>query len=246
MVWLDAGIEGVVLDAVGTVIDPDPPVALAYAAAAQRQGIRIPVEEVRRRFHHAFAQDDLHRGDGPLSTDEATERLRWWRIVEQTLPEVPDPDRAFRELWDHFGSAVSWKLYRDWVPVLNILIDHGLRIVIGSNFDSRLRAVVSRMPELHGRVDLVISSEIGWRKPHPAFYLKTFETLALKPHQILWIGDDPDRDLAGPRAVGARSILLDREGRHTGLTPRVTDARALLGTLPTEPTPAHPCWTAHA
>ena len=44
------GIEGIVLDAVGTLIDPSPSVAEAYAAAALRQGLVVDESEVKRRF----------------------------------------------------------------------------------------------------------------------------------------------------------------------------------------------------
>ena len=45
----------------------------------------------------------MHAEQGVLSTDEATERRRWRMIVTGVLPEVAEPDRAFDELWDHFG-----------------------------------------------------------------------------------------------------------------------------------------------
>ncbi|MBV8233824.1 MAG: hypothetical protein JO329_27920, partial [Planctomycetaceae bacterium] len=41
------GIQGIVLDAVGTLIDPSPPVAEVYAAAARRQGVHLEVAVVK-------------------------------------------------------------------------------------------------------------------------------------------------------------------------------------------------------
>ena len=90
---------------------------------------------------------------------------------------------------------------------------------IASNFDARLRGVVAGLPELAGLGDsLVISSEVGYRKPHPAFYRAACESLGLPPGRVLCVGDDPENDVLGPdRARASRAVLLDRSGaRPTG------------------------------
>ena len=107
------GIRGIVFDAVGTLIKPVPSVAEAYTAAARRQGVVLDPEEVKARFHVHFQSDKVHAEQGVLSTDEATERRRWRMIVTGVLPEVAEPDRAFDELWDHFGRPDSWRCYPD-------------------------------------------------------------------------------------------------------------------------------------
>ena len=103
------GIEGIVLDAVGTLIDPEPSVARAYAAAALRQGLVVDVAEVKRRFGRHFRNDEVDEQLGPMATDEAIEHRRWRRIVANVLPDLPDLDRGFEELWDHFGRPEAWR-----------------------------------------------------------------------------------------------------------------------------------------
>ncbi len=107
------GIEGIVLDAVGTLITPQPTVASAYTAAAAHQGVTLEERDVRSRFHQHF-RDDESRGD--CNTDEALELQRWRRIVGAVLPEIPDQERAFRELWDHFSRAEAWRCFEDVAP----------------------------------------------------------------------------------------------------------------------------------
>src|SRR4051794_14224526 len=99
---LRGGGAGVVFDAVGTLIEPCPSVADVYTAAAARQGVVLDRDEVKGRFHRFFRHDELDEARGPLATDESIERRRWERIVSDVLAEVPDPARAFEELWDHF------------------------------------------------------------------------------------------------------------------------------------------------
>ena len=222
------GIEGIVFDAVGTLIDPFPSVADVYAEAALRQGIVLDRAEVKSRFHRHFRNDEVDEARGPLVTDEATEHRRWRRIVADVLPEVPDAERAFRELWDHFGRASAWRPYADVGPALKQLHHTGMRLLIGSNFDARLRAVVHGLPALEAWVEsLVISSELGFRKPHRAFYETACARLGLPPERVLCVGDDVENDVLGPRRAGCRGVLLDRQGYRPDNLPYLSDLTAL-------------------
>ncbi len=107
------GILGIVFDAVGTLIRPVPSVADAYAATAARQGVYLEPEVVRARFHVHFGNDEVRGDGGAHSTDEATERWRWRKIVMGVLPEIPQVDRAFDELWEHFSTPESWRCFPD-------------------------------------------------------------------------------------------------------------------------------------
>jgi putative hydrolase of the HAD superfamily len=228
------GIEGIVLDAVGTLIDPFPPVADVYLAAAGRQGVELDRSEVRTRFHRCFRNDELDETRGPLVTDEAIERRRWHRIVTQVLPELPDPERGFAELWQHFARPSSWRCYPDVAPALRALWASGVPVRIASNFDARLRQVVAGLDELAGGYGgLVISSEVGFRKPHPAFYRAACASLGLPTGRVLCVGDDPENDALAPRRAGLRGVLIDRSGTHTAVpdVPRVTSLLALVESL---------------
>ncbi|RUL89652.1 HAD family hydrolase [Tautonia sociabilis] len=220
------GVRGVVLDAVGTLIDPRPSVAEAYAEAARRQGVVFDPGEVRLRFSEHVRRDEVDDLRGPMITDEEIEHRRWRRIVEAVLPGLPEPDRAFLELWEHFGRPEAWRCFEDVAPAVRLLRGAGLAIRVGSNFDGRLRKVLLGLPELAELADsAVISSEVGYRKPHPSFYLAACERLELPPGRVLSIGDDPENDEAGALRAGLAAALIDRSGR---MEPRPGVFRDLL------------------
>jgi putative hydrolase of the HAD superfamily len=222
-------IAGIVLDAVGTLIKPVPSVAEAYTEAARRQGVALDCDEVRARFNLHFQSDEVRGDRGIYSTDEATEIWRWQRIVTKVLPEVPEPKRAFEELWDHFRRPGSWRCFPDVAPALRAIHEAGIVVCVGSNFDSRLRQVVLGMPQLAWAVDaLVISSEVGYRKPHPAFFQAVCERLALSPQQVLCVGDDLENDVRGAQQAGLSALLLDRGTTHAHDLPHVPDLTALV------------------
>jgi len=223
------GILGIVFDAVGTLIRPDPSVAEAYAATAARQGVRLQPDVVRSRFQVHFENDEVRGNGGALSTDEATERRRWRKIVMGVLPEIPHADRAFDELWEHFSTPGSWRCFADVAPALRALAAQGLTVCVGSNFDGRLRRVVQGLPELADCVDsLVISSEVGFRKPHPSFYHAACARLALPPERVLCVGDDLENDVRGAIRAGLSGMLVDRAARAPDDLPHVPNLTALV------------------
>lgn len=229
--WFD-GIRGVIFDAVHTLIVPTVPVHETYVAEARRQGVELETATIRDRFRRHFRDDEALERSGALTTDEERERERWRRIVRAVLPELPDPDEGFDRLWNDFGLPGSWRCPEDVAPTLDAIRARSLPIGMASNFDTRLRTVVAGLAELSGRIDkLVISSEIGHRKPGPGFYRGAFETMGLSAETILWIGDDPENDVAGPIRAGARALLLDRADRHANFTPapRIRRLTKLIG-----------------
>jgi putative hydrolase of the HAD superfamily len=222
-------IAGIVLDAVGTLIKPVPSVADAYREAARRQGVEVNRDEVRARFNLHFQSDEVRGQRGIHSTDEATEIWRWRRIVSKVLPEVPDPQTAFDELWDHFGQPDSWRCFADVAPALQALHEAGIAICVGSNFDRRLRRVVLGLPELHWAIDgLIISSEVGFRKPHPSFFQAVCDHLRLPQSRVLCVGDDLENDVRGAMRAGLSALLLDRSSERPADVPHVPDLLALV------------------
>ena len=214
---LGNGPMGVAFDAVGTLIGPDPPVAEAYAEAASRQGVVLDRGVIEARFHQSFRAAEVDEARGPLATDEPTERRRWRRIVANVLPEVPDSARAFEELWTHFGRPDAWRCFPDVGSAVEALRRRGVPVRIASNFDGRLRAVVRGLPDLAELSQaLVISSEVGYRKPHPEFFRAVCAALALPPERILSVGDDAENDVLGAERAGLRGLWIDRRGRRAG------------------------------
>jgi putative hydrolase of the HAD superfamily len=194
--------------------------------------VELEVEAVRARFRSAFARDESDEARGPMSTSEEIEHRRWRRIVGSVLPEVPDAGRAFEELWDHFARPDSWRCFEDAGPAVAALRGAGLEVLVGSNFDSRLRGVLRGLDGLEALAEsAVVSSEVGYRKPHPAFYRSLSDRLGLEPGRIAFVGDDPANDLDGPAAAGLRALLLDRAGRYGAGPDRLADLAQLPGKL---------------
>ena len=224
----------VVFDAVGTLIQPEPSVAVAYQKIGAQHGSRLTAAQAGERFRRAFRRSETEffpnrpqSGSVWLSSD-AIERARWRWIVEEVLPDVDNLDRCFEDLWNHFAQPTSWSCFEEVGATFNALTDAGFRLAIATNFDSRLHSVCEGHPALNSIERRFVSSEIGYRKPAPQFYASLILECGAEPNQILMIGDNFAHDVAGPLASDMAAILLDR-----GMTRESPDAiRSLLQLVP--------------
>jgi putative hydrolase of the HAD superfamily len=222
------GVRAVFFDAVGTLIQPEPSAADAYAAVGRRHGSRLPADVIRGRFVAAFeAEERLDAGRGHR-TDEERERQRWLAVVAAVLDDVRDSRRCFDELYEHFAGPQAWRCEAGAGAVLAALRAEGYAVGVASNFDRRLRAVVAGLPELAPLEHLAISSEVGWKKPAPQFFAALAAMTGLSPGEVLLVGDDPENDFHGARRAGLSSLMLGPRA-DGDLTPGIASLAEMLG-----------------
>ena len=114
---------------------------------------------------------------------------------------------AMTQLWersDHF------ELYADALPVLAELRRLGLLLGLVSNTGRDLDEFIRH----HGLdVDAALASrQHGKTKPDPTIFRAVLDRLGVEPAESAMVGDSPEDDVAGARALGMRAFLLDREG----------------------------------
>jgi len=55
---------------------------------------------------------------------------------------------------------------------------------------------------------VVISDEVGWRKPHPKIFQIFLDELKLDPDEAIYVGDDLKYDIEGAKAAGMKTVLV--------------------------------------
>ncbi|WP_425617122.1 HAD-IA family hydrolase [Anatilimnocola sp. NA78] len=216
---MTSAVDLVLFDAVGTLMFPDPPVAIAYERVGRKFGCETSAAEISGHFRHAFrtSYDPSHSGQ-PLRTSEAHELSRWQAIVGAVFCDAPisATEIIFPALWQHFAEPQHWRLFEDVQPVIEGLLARGYRVGIASNFDQRLLNICQAFPVLSQCEPIFISSQVGWSKPSPEYYRHIEQATGVSPDRILMIGDDEQNDVLQPRSLGWQARWLVREETAPG------------------------------
>ena len=62
---------------------------------------------------------------------------------------------------------------------------------------------------LSGFFDLVVvSEEVGWRKPSPNIFKYALNKLQIQAHEAVYIGDSPNEDIKGAKQAGLRTVFV--------------------------------------
>ncbi|MDH5439916.1 MAG: HAD family hydrolase [Candidatus Bathyarchaeota archaeon] len=112
-----------------------------------------------------------------------------------------------------YGPIVDdYHIFNDVKEVLGRLADGGLRLGLVTNnqsTDFHLR-LLARF-DLRKFFDaIVVSSELGVRKPHKRAFLHCLRELGVRSMNAVFVGDDPLHDVQGAKNVGMRCIWVKR------------------------------------
>lgn len=220
-------INAIYFDAVGTLLHPDPPARVVYAEVGRRFGSRCL--DVANRFAKAFAEEESLDRESAWRTSEEREQTRWRRIVSRVLDDVNDPQACFQELYEHFAHPQAWRVEPGAGEVLAELEKRSYRLGIASNYDHRLRSVLAGLSALGPLNHIVISSEVGWRKPAPEFFQALVKQMQVPASRVLHVGDDIGNDYEGALAAGLRAVLFDPSDKHAACaSARIRSLKDLL------------------
>ena len=133
---------------------------------------------------------------------------------------------AIERAWEEHAN---FDLYEDAVPVLDELRRAGLKLGLVSNGARDLEAFV-----VHHALDVdaaVGSRAHGWTKPHETIFRAALERLEVEPEDAAMVGDSPEDDVDGARALGMRAFLVDRDNRYPEVAERLPDLYGLPAAL---------------
>jgi putative hydrolase of the HAD superfamily len=212
---IEPHIRALFFDAVGTLIEPDPPAVEIYASVGREHGSDLAAPLIAQRFRDAFQLEEARDEASAWSVSEERERERWRNIVAHVFGDGGGFEEIFADLWQHFSQRGAWRLAEGAGAVLQQLSRRGLVLGLASNFDRRLHAIADAMPELAPLQVRVISSEVGWRKPSPQFFQAMVRAAGHEARQTLYIGDRRDMDHDPARGAGLSALLLDAGAQET-------------------------------
>ena len=221
-------IRAIVFDVGGTLIYPADPVGETYARFAYRYGVKLAAEATTTAFREAM-KSLSPRPKGSIPCD-GNDRAWWKQVVTRSLPEnaFTDPvafNTFFEEVYLHYAKPEAWGVYPEAFEVLEALRDRAVDLVVLSNWDARLHAVLDGNGLGEYLPQRFISAELGWEKPDPAIYRHVAEILRLSPSALLSVGDDAQNDVGGPRKAGWQAAQIERPKRDLWTAVRAVTKR---------------------
>ncbi len=96
------------------------------------------------------------------------------------------------------------------LEVLRDLRERGLRLGCVTNTVLSAAQIREALAE-HGLLEhldsVIVSEEVGYRKPHASLFRRALADLGVEPAEAVFVGDRVGEDIVGAQAVGMRTIL---------------------------------------
>jgi putative hydrolase of the HAD superfamily len=216
-------LQAVLFDLDFTLAKPGPDLGPeGYQRLGRRFGLELDPNAYREA--RANAVEGLHKHPDFRHDEEI-----WVAFTERIIRGMGgNTDRAYEaavemtRAWEH---AHNFDLFDDVPPVLADLRERGLKLGLVSNTG---RDVEEFLAHHRLRFDAALSSRVHGRvKPHPTIFQAVLDELEVRAERAAMVGDSPEDDLEGARALGMHAFLVDREGLYPEAPHRLTDLFAL-------------------
>lgn len=145
---------------------------------------------------------------------------RFQMIVERKLGSKEEKlvsditEKLIANFWVKYKNQCY--VSQEVIDTLDSLSHKGYKMGVVSNF-----LVMGGVEELLTLLGLakyfqfvVTSVEEGWRKPHSAIYERALFEAQAEPKEVIFIGDDYERDYLAPHRLGMKSFLYDRRALY--------------------------------
>jgi len=205
--------DGLLLDAMGTLIGLREPVGVTYAELAGRHGIAVTPAAVQAGFARAWQTAPPLAFPALADTDLRRAELTWWgeliRLSLDPSGASSPPVELVEALFQHYAQPEAWRVFADVPAMLERWHRRGLALAVVSNFDTRLPELLAQLGLTRWLQVVVVSSAAGAAKPDPAPFHLALDQLGLPGEAVWHVGDSPE-DLNGAAAAGLPCVLVQR------------------------------------
>lgn len=151
-----------------------------------------------------------------LDHREVTSQERFRRVLER-LGTPASPREATRLVEAHMTRLAEALVTPEHHPRMLATLAERYRLGVITNFDHAptVRDILVRDGLDPYLETVIISSEIGWRKPHPTMFRTAIERLGVSGEEALFVGDNFELDVVGASRAGLTGIWYQRGFNET-------------------------------
>lgn len=175
-------------------------------AVLQKAGYPVSLEQYQVVWRQAIQIARQDSGElGEVSFD------RWYQIIFNGLGILeygPDLVMAVNQAWNDSFASATFALPQTKASLRRLRAGYALGIVSNSLAPNTVMDLrVAGLLDFFGAV--VISSDIGKRKPHPVIFSTALEKLGLHPAEAVFVGDNLYEDIYGASQLGMKTVLIE-------------------------------------
>jgi len=190
---------------------------LAHVDEEENRKYEEAIQSTTRKYGYRGDLDDLSSSLSRLywtsNRGKIPDLQSFWKLFLRDLG-VGGQNKVFQELdevWKHHYH-LTFKLYEGAISALSSL-KRKYELALVSNCAVGLRDVITDLGLTGYFVCIILSYEVGVRKPDTRMYLEALDCLGLEPNDCIFVADEIS-DLEGAREVGLKTLLV-RQGLYT-------------------------------
>ena len=190
---------------------------LAYFDEAENRRYEAALVSTLSRYECKRRLEDLDSVLASIYVGSTKGELKnlqeFWGLVLKKL-EIPENPELVDELENvRIGHvAATWELY-DKVPSTLVSLQKKYKLALVSNCAVGTDKVIDALGLSDFFGCIILSYQVGVRKPHKHIYLEALKCLELEAHECVFVADEIS-DLEGAREVGLNTLLV-RQGTDT-------------------------------
>lgn len=216
--------QAYLLDALGTLLELEPPVEPLRRELRARFGLELSAAEAGAAIKAEIAYYRAHHDDASDRERLAVLRRDSALALRAALPPA-GAELPVEPLTEALLASIRFRPYPEVVATLTAARARGSRLVVVSNWDVSLHDALEETglaPLLDG---VVTSAEAGSSKPGGEIFARGLALAGVSAAQALHVGDDVAADVEGARAAGIDVRLVVRDG--AAAPPGVATVRSL-------------------
>lgn len=168
-----------------------------------------------------------YRHVSEMLTDDSSKRAELYRFMWDRFQEsgeglqFDDILETYPEICNGHTTDDITKAYLDHLPNINLMPRMGSLLHKLADSSVHLGVISDGSPEagrrklealgLADQIDIVVFTEEWgkkYRKPHERAFRHVTSELALKPEELAYVADDPNKDFRAPNALGWKTVRL--------------------------------------
>jgi HAD superfamily hydrolase (TIGR01549 family) len=210
-------IDTVLFDCWGTILQA--PILMSREAVTTHfhkiltdQGHEVDYNAFKDAYRKSARAQNIQANSTWEEFDHEKRLLETLETMNYTKPELPT---IVRNLWKEYLTLwpIHSKPYKETMPLLKALKAR-YKLGLVTNFvDGPTARKVFTHYQFEKLFDtIIISGEVGYRKPKRLLFDLALSELNSSPDKAVMIGDTVVADVVGPKEIGMKAVLIDEDG----------------------------------